>query len=133
MWHTRLWTFFQVCKFCLNSTFVGFLSSYLYHSCIWNFPKSMLIVVLIGIHQALLHWLFCGNGWNVDLVMVSWTRMLLVLLFVIWVLRIFLITDLYVTCLLSSSWCFKLYVKTSNDVNVTTMYLDIWFAALGEF
>ena len=81
--------------------------------------------------MVLLHWLFCGKGWKVDLVMVSWTGMLLVPLFVIWVLRFFLIPDLlYVTCLLSSSWCFKLYVKTSNDVNITKTNLNIWFAAL---
>ena len=24
LWYTTLWTFFQICKFCLNSTFVGF-------------------------------------------------------------------------------------------------------------
>lgn len=63
--------------------------------------------------MALLHWLFCGKEWKADLVMVSWIGMLLVPLFVIWVLRFFLIPNL-----ISLTWLL-FYVWTSNDANVT--------------
>ena len=51
LWYTTLWTFFQICKICLNSTFVGFPFYILYPCCICNFAEPMLIAFLIGINQ----------------------------------------------------------------------------------